>query len=215
MELLELKSVWDTVINETTKKEQLTEFEVANTIKKDSKNALSKIKRVMYFKFIIGSLTLSISLLMLIGTFVIPEKVNFFEEFFNINENRIFLSSIIIFIGFMLSANYKPFIEIKQFNRSSENIKNSLKRFIVIMEKTIKINIYSGAIINSTLFTWVFYAVAFKTEPFSWNLKGFIFIAVPFITFSLFYLLGKYEQKIKFGNHLKKLKSCLKEIEEK
>lgn len=114
----------------------------------------------------------------------------------------------------MLNANYKPFIEIKKFNRSSETIKNSLLQFISIMEKTIKLNIYSGAIFNSTLFTWVFYAVAFKSEPFSWNPKGFVMLAVPFVTFSLFYLWGKYEQKLKFGNNLSQLKTCLKEIEE-
>lgn len=214
MELLELKSVWKTVIDETTKKEQLTEFEMANRIKKDSKNALSKIKRVMYFKFIIGGLTLAVSLLILIGTFTIPEKFNFFDTIFNITENRIFLSSIIVFISYMLSSNYKPFIEIKQFSRSSENIKDSLRRFIHIMEKTIKINIYSGALFNSALFTWIFYAFAFKNEPFSWNPKGFILLAIPFVTFTLLYLWSKYEQYLKFGKKLNQLKTCLKEFEE-
>lgn len=104
MELLELKSVWNSVIEEASSHEYIDENKVANTIKKDSKNILSKIKRVMYFKFVFGSFTLAASALMFIGTFIIPKKVNFLEDVFTITENKLFLSSIIIFISFMLNA---------------------------------------------------------------------------------------------------------------
>jgi len=51
MELLELKSVWNAVIDESNPKDNIDRFVVEKSIKKDSKSVLGKIKRVMYFKF--------------------------------------------------------------------------------------------------------------------------------------------------------------------
>ena len=57
MELLELKSVWDVVVEDTISKERVDEFVVEKSIKKDSKSVLAKIKRVMLFKFAFGGLS--------------------------------------------------------------------------------------------------------------------------------------------------------------
>ena len=215
MELVELKSIWDVVIEDTISKESIDEFVVAKSIKKDSKTVLAKIKRVMYLKFIIGGFTLLVSVLMFIGSFIMPEKVIFLENIFDLTENRLFLLCIAVFILGMLTVNFLAFKEIKKFDRSTSTIKASLQKFVKIMEDTIKLNIYSGAIFNAMLFTWIFYATAFKDEPFSWEPKGYIVLAVPFVTFILLYFLGKYEQKLKFGNYVNQLKSNLKDIEEK
>lgn len=213
MELLELKSVWDVVIQETIKANKIDEFVVAKSIKKDSKTVIAKIKRVMYLKFFLGGLTLVVSVLMAIGTFVIPEKFTFLESIFNVTENRIFLSTMIIFIGGMLTANYFAFKGIRLFNSSETNIKTSLEKFIKIMGRTIRLNIYSGAIFNAFAITWIFYAIAFKEELFNWNMKGFIVAIVPIVTFVVFYFWGRYEQKLKFGNYLDQLKDNLKSLE--
>ncbi|MGB5820939.1 MAG: hypothetical protein WBG90_15745, partial [Saonia sp.] len=109
MELLELKSVWDVVVAETISKEHVDEFVVAKSIKKDSKTVLAKIKRVMYLKFSVGGLSVILCAALLTGSFIEPEKFTFYESFFDLTDNRIFLVTVIIFMLGMLSWNFRAF----------------------------------------------------------------------------------------------------------
>jgi len=213
MELLELKSAWDVVVKYSISRDDVDEFVVTRIIMKDSKTALSKIKRVMYFKFIFGGFTLIVGAVMIIGLFVSPNKFIFLENIFSLTENKAFLSSVVLFMAGMLTANYQAFKEIARFSYGVD-LKSSLQRFIKIMTLTIKINIYSGAIFNSFALTWIFYVFAYRDELFKWNIKAFIVLTVSIVTFVGMYFLSRYEQKIKFGNHLNELKSQLKEIED-
>lgn len=216
MELLELKSVWDVVVEDTISKERVDEFVVEKSIKKDSKSVLAKIKRVMLFKFAFGGLSLVICLVMFIGSFIEPEKFTFYENIFDLTDNRIFLITIILFMGAMLSWNFKAFREIKYFETNVSSVKESLKRFIAIMGHTIKLNIYSGAAFNSVAFGWICYLAN--------NKKGFVegtFQIALMVTMAtilgavIFYYLSRYEQNLKFGNYLNRLKSYLKDLQEK
>lgn len=213
MELLELKSAWDIIIQETISKNSIDEFVITKSANSRSKTVLSKIKRVMYFKFIFGGLTLLSGIVMVAGLFIAPEKFIFLERIFNLNENRIFLSSVVLFVSGMLFANFLVFRGIINFNHSI-NLKSSLQRFIKIMERTIKLNIYSGTIFNTAAITWVFYAFYFKGEPFLWGARLIVLAIVPFITFTAMYFWSRYEQQLKFGNYLNQLKSNLKDIEQ-
>jgi hypothetical protein len=216
MELLELKSVWDVVVEDTISKERVDEFVVEKSIKKDSKSVLAKIKRVMLFKFAFGGLSLVICLVMFIGSFIEPEKFTFYENIFDLTDNRIFLITIILFMGAMLSWNFKAFREIKCFETNVSSVKESLKRFIAIIGHTIKLNIYSGAAFNSVAFGWICYLAN--------NKKGFVegtFQIALMVTMAtilgavIFYYLSRYEQNLKFGNYLNRLKSYLKDLQEK
>ena len=216
MELLELKSVWDVVVEDTISKERMDEFVVEKSIKKDSKSVLAKIKRVMFFKFAFGGLSLVICLIMLIGSYANPEKFTFYENIFDLIDNRIFLATIILFMAAMLSWNFKAFREIKHFETKATTVKESLARFISIMGLTIKLNVYSGAAFNSVAFGWICYLAN--------NKKGFvegtfqIALMVTLVTILgavIFYYLSRYEQKLKFGNYLNQLKSYLKDLQEK
>lgn len=216
MELLELKSVWNAVLDETISKEKVDEFVVEKSIKKDSKSVFAKIKRVMYFKFIIGTLSLIGSLVMLIGSFINPEEFTFYEIVFDLIDNRIFLITIIVFMSAMLSWNFKAFLEIKYFETRTKSIKKSLGKFIDIMGRTIKLNVYSGTAFNSIALGWIFYLVN--------NKKGFVegtfqialvVIMVTMVSAIVFYYLSGYEQKLKFGNYLNQLKSNLDDLNEK
>jgi len=91
MELLELKSVWSVVVDETILNEKVDSFVVEKSIKKDSKSVLAKIKKVLYFKFIVGILSLVGCFVMLIGSFIDPEQFTFYEAIFDLSDNRIFL----------------------------------------------------------------------------------------------------------------------------
>ncbi|MGB5820973.1 MAG: hypothetical protein WBG90_15915 [Saonia sp.] len=216
MELLELKSVWEAVVDDTIATDRVDEYVVEKSIKKDSKSVLAKIKRVMYLKFSLGALSLVICIVMLIGSFISPSKFTFYEAIFDITDNRIFLVTIIFFMAAMLSWNFNAFREIKQFETSSATVKESLKQFIGIMGRTIKLNIYSSVVFNSIAFGWICYLLN--------NRKGFaegilqitlMVLAAIFIGAVFFYFLSRYEQKIKFGDYLNQLKTNLKDLSEK
>ena len=216
MELLELKSIWNVVVEETISTDNVDDFVVEKSLKKDSKSVLTKIKRVMYFKFSLGGLSLLICIVMLIGLFINPEQFTFYEAIFDLSDNRIFLATVIVFLSAMLSWNFKAFREIKHFESRTRSVKESLRRFISIMGRTIKLNIYSGAAFNSIALGWICYLVN--------NKKGFVegtfqiallVILATALGAILFYNLSRYEQKIKFGNYLNQLKSYLKDLQEK
>lgn len=216
MELLELKSVWDVVVEDTISKERVDEFVVEKSIKKDSKSVLAKIKRVMLFKFAFGGLSLVICLVMFIGSFIEPEKFTFYENIFDLTDNRIFLITIILFMGAMLSWNFKAFREIKYFETNVSSVKESLKRFIAIMGHTIKLNIYSGAAFNSVAFGWICYLANNKKDFVEGTFQIALMVTMATILGAvIFYYLSRYEQKLKFGNYLNRLKSYLKDLQEK
>lgn len=216
MELLELKSVWDAVVDDTIAKDNVDEFVVEKSIKKDSKSVLAKIKRVMYFKFALGGISMILCIAMFIGSFINPEKFTFYESLFDLTDNRIFLATVVLFLLAMLSWNFKAFREIKRFETKATTVKESLTRFISIMERTIKLNVYSGAAFNSVAFGWICYLAN--------NKKGFVegtfqttlmVILATILGAVIFYYLSRYEQKLKFGNYLNQLKSYLKDLQEK
>jgi hypothetical protein len=216
MELLELKSVWDVVVEDTISKERVDELVVEKSIKNDSKSVLAKIKRVMYFKFILGGLSLSLCVVMLIGSYINPVKFTFYESIFDLTDNRIFLATVIFFLSAMLTWNFKAFREIKHFEIKAKTVKESLARFIGIMGLTIKLNIYSGAAFNSVAFGWICYLANNKKSLVEGTFQIVLMVTLATIAGAvIFYYLSRYEQKLKFGNYLNQLKSYLKDLQEK
>ncbi len=216
MELLELKSIWNVVIEETISKDKMDEFVVEKSIKKESKTVLAKIKKVMYLKFAVGGLSLVLCVVMLIGSFMEPEKFTFYENILDLTDNRIFMATFILFMSMMLSWNFRAFREIKNFQTIATSVKESLGRVIGIMERTIKLNVYFGALFNAMVLGWVFYLLNNKKDFFMSTIEVVLATALVFlIGIFLFYFLSSYEQKIKFGNYLDQLKLYLKDLQEK
>lgn len=216
MELLELKSVWKAVIDESILKDTIDTLVVENSIKKDSKSVLGKIKSVMYFKFIFGTFSVLATSVMFIGSFINPDQFTFLETICSLTDNRILLATIIAFMTAMLSWNFRAFGEIKQFERNTTNIKVSLEKFIGIMAQTIKLNVYSSMVFNSVAIGWFAYLLNntqhFIEGTFQITLVVAVVVMVSAITF---YFISSYEQKVKFGNHLDQLKSNLYDLDEK
>ena len=216
MELLELKSVWNAVVHETISKDKMDEFVVETSIKKESKTVLAKIKKVMYLKFVVGGFSLILGVLILLGTFIEPEKFTFYETIFDLTDNRMFLATIIIFMSAMLSWNFRAFREIKRFETRTTTIKESLYKFIDLMGRTIKLNVYFGTVFNCVALGWICYLVnnkiGFAEGLFQITLIAILVTAVGAV---VFYFLSRYEQKLKFGNYLSQLKSNLEDLNEK
>lgn len=216
MELLELKSVWNVVVDDTIARDKVDEFVVEKSIKKDSKSVLAKIKRVMYFKFTLGGLSLVLCIIMLIGSFISPEKFTFYEAIFDVTDNRIFLATVIVFLSAMLSSNFKAFREITHFETRATTVKDSLARFIGIMGRTIKLNVYFGTAFNSIAFGWICYLANNKKDFVEGTFQIALMVTLATILGAVvFYYLSRYEQKVKFGNYLHQLKTFLKDLQEK
>jgi len=215
MELLELKSVWNVVIENTISKEHVDEFIVAKSIKKDSKSLLNKIKRVMYLKFFLGGLTLILCATILVGSFIKSENFTFYPSVFDIIDNRLFLVTIIVFMALMLSWNFKAFREINRFETTASSIKESLSKFIGIMGKTIQLNIYFGTVFNALALGWIFYLINNRKGFFEDSIEVILMTAlVTAVGFMLSFFINRFEQKLKFGNYLNQLKSNLKYLDE-
>lgn len=216
MELLELKSVWDVVVSEAISKENVDEFVVEKSIKKNSRSVFAKIMRVMYFKFSLGGLSLLICFAMLIGSFIHPEQFTFYEAIFDLTDNRVFLTTIIIFMSAMLSWNFRAFREIKRFETRVTNVKESLKKLFSIIGKTIKLNIYFGTTFNSIALGWICYLANKKMDFVESMFQTILLVILTTVVSAIvFYYLSRYEQKIKFGNYLNQLKSNLEDLDEK
>lgn len=216
MELLELKSIWKAVIEEAISKNKMDELIVEKSIRKNSKTVVAKIKRVMYVKFVIGGLSLVLCIYMLIGSFMEPENFTFYENIFDLTDNRIFLATFILFMSMMISWNFRAFREIKNFQTITTSVKESLGGVIGIMERTIKLNVYFGVLFNATALGWVFYLLNNKKDFFISTVEVVLATASVFLLGGfLFYFLSIYEQKIKFGNYLNQLKLLLKDLQEK
>ena len=215
MELLELKSVWDVAIEDAISKERVDEFVVTKSIKKDSKTVLNKIKRVMYFKFFLGGLSLILCTTVLVGSFIEPENFTFYESVFDLNDNRIFLGTIVLFMSAILSWNFKAFREVSHFETTTASVKESLRKLVSIMGKTIQLNIYSGAAFNALALGWVFYLINNKKGFFMDTIEIVLMtVLVIVVAVILSFFISRFEQKLKFGNYLNQLKSNLKDMDE-
>ncbi|NCP60010.1 MAG: hypothetical protein GW839_06880 [Flavobacteriales bacterium] len=215
MELLELKSVWNVVIENTISEEHVDEFVVAKSIKKDSKSLLNKIKRVMYLKFFLGGLTLMLCTAILVGSFIKPESFTFYPSVFDLKDNRLLLVTIVVFMTLMLSWNFRAFREINRFETTASTIKESLGKFIRIMEKTIQLNVYFGTVFNTLAFGWIFYIIINRKGFLESNIEIVLMTALVMVVGAILsFFISHFEQKLKFGNYLNQLKSNLKDLDE-
>ena len=215
MELVELKSVWEAVVEESISKDTIDVYGVEQTISKDSNSVLAKIKRVMYFKFLLGFFFLFLFLFLLLGSFLNPEKFTFYEAILDTQDNQIFLVTGILFITAMLSCNYRAFREIIFFEASASTVKESLRRFIGIMEKTIRLNIYISTAFDSIALGWIAYLVNKKAGLVEGAIQlSALVIVAALIGAVVFYFIAHFKQKVKFGNYLDQLKSNLEDLNE-
>jgi len=213
MELLGLKTIWQSITANTIEKDIVEERFVSKTIHSKSNAEVSKIKRVMLFKLVFGSLAGIMTILFAILSITNPAKVTFFNSIFSPSEYTIFFGSMALSISVMVILNYRAFRVITKFQTSSTNLKDSLARVIKVMENAMKLNIYSDALMTPIIVTWMTYAKVFSERELTLKLGVIVLVVVPLLTFSFSYFFQSYSQKLKFGNFVSRLKSYLKSLE--
>jgi hypothetical protein len=95
------------------------------------------------------------------------------------------------------------------------NLKENLRHFISAMKEAIAFNIYSDVIITPIIFTWAYYAYAFKDHTLDFDVRTALLFILPILVGQLSYLLGKFIQHLKFGKYLDRLSSYLESLQKK
>ncbi len=215
MELIELKMIWQSTNASTLERDFVEEHVVSKTIHKKSNTEISKIKRVMRFKLVFGSFISIMMILFAIVSILKPMKITFLNSIFSSPwEYTIFFSSMALSIGAMVFYNYKAFRVISKFQASSSNLMESLSQVIRVMENTMKLNVYSDAIMTPIIVTWITYMKVFNERGLTLKAEIIVLVIVPFLTFCFSYYFQRFAQKLKFGNYVNRLKSFLRTFEQ-
>lgn len=214
MKLSELKSTWNALEEEKAPKDTSAILGLERLPKTHSRSTLAKIKRSLLFKLWFAGTTLLISSTILTGSFIRPAKFTFFESFLDLTDNRILLVTMVIFLVIILIGNARAFKEIRSFQTKADTIKVSLAHFIGIMERTIRLNIFTNTAFNTLVVGWIGFLIGQRTGIFGEVEPLMVPLALGGLGALLFYRLAQYGQQLKFGRYLDQLKSNLKTLKE-
>ena len=214
MELIELKSAWDLLQQDIVNNDKVEESKIVTSIHSKSKSEISKIKRVLYLKFVVALLSIVAAIgLALIS--IINTTFNPLDFIFSPFESATFFLIMALSISVMVYFNYKAYSQIKSVQSSSLNLKANLESFIGAMKNAIAFNIFSDTIMTPIIATWIYYAYAFKNHQLGFDLRTTLLIILPFVIGILSYFFQRFMQHLKFGKYLNRLSDYLNSLQKK
>ncbi len=214
MELIELKSAWDLLQQDIVNNDKVEESKIVTSIHSKSKSEISKIKRVLYLKFVVALLSIVAAIgLALIS--IINTTFNPLDFIFSPFESATFFLIMALSISVMVYFNYKAYSQIKSVQSSSLNLKANLESFIGAMKNAIAFNIFSDTIMTPIIATWIYYAYAFKNHQLGFDLRTALLIILPFVIGVLSYFFQRFMQHLKFGKYLNRLSDYLNSLQKK
>lgn len=209
MDLIELKSTWDLLQEDVISNDKVNEERLMTSLHSKSKSEISKIKRGLRVKFVIGSVSILFAATLALMSMIKP-AFNPLDFIFSSVESAAFLGIMALTLAAMVIFNLRAYAQIESVETSALNLKENLQQFIKAMKKAIAFNIYSDTLITPIIVTWIYYAYAFQDHPFDTDLRTSFLIILPVLTGLLSYLLGRFMQQLKFGKYLDRL-SCYME----
>jgi hypothetical protein len=212
MEIIELKSAWNLLQQEIITNDNVDEGKIINLLHSKSKSEISKIKRGLQLKFVIATLSSIVAIGLAIIAIVSPAQ-NPLDFVFSPQESASFFLVMAITISIVVFFSVKAYMLIKTIQQSSLNLKDNLKTFIDAMKKAVALNIFSDTIMTPIIFTWVYYAYAFKNHSLGFDLRTALLFVLPIIIGLLSFFLQKLMQQLKFGKYLDRLSAYLDDLE--
>jgi hypothetical protein len=214
MDLIELKSAWNRLQQDVISNDTVEEDKIITSVHSKSKSEISKIKRALQVKFVLGtiSILLAAALAFLSG---INPALNPLDFIFSPTETAAFLGLMASTLAAMVYLNLRAYSQIEAVESSAMNLKENLRHFISAMKEAIAFNIYSDVIITPIIFTWAYYAYAFKDHTLDFDVRTALLFILPILVGQLSYLLGKFIQHLKFGKYLDRLSSYLESLQKK
>lgn len=214
MELIELKSAWDLLQQDVISNDSVEEHKIAMSIHSKSRSEISKIKRGLQVKFVIASVSIVFAAALAFLSILKP-ALNPLDFIFSPIESAAFLGLMAFSLAAMVYFNFQAYSRIKAVQSSSLNLKDNLERFVYAMKTGIAFNIYSDAFITPIIFTWAYYAYAFRDQPFDTDVRTALLFILPILVGVLSYLLGRFLQHLKFGKYLDRLGGYLESLQKK
>ena len=214
MEFTEFKSSWNLLQQDVITTDTVDKSTIKTSVHSKSKSEISKIKRGLHIKFVIGSVSIvfaaALSLLPLLNPAFNP-----LDFILSPTETAAFLGVMALSLAAMVIFNLRAYTKIEAVETSALNLKENLQHFIVAMKKAIAFNIYSDVLITPIIITWAYYAYAFEGHTLAFDGRTALLFILPILTGVFSYLLGKFIQNLKFGKYLSRLSSYLDSLQKK
>ena len=214
MDLIELKSAWNLLQQDVISNDTVEEEKIKTSVHSKSKSEISKIKRALHIKFVIASVSIVFAAALAFLSVINP-ALNPLDFIFSPIESAAFLGLMALSLATMVYLNLQAYSKIEAVESSALNLKENLQHFIGAMKKAIAFNIYSDVIITPIIFTWAYYAYAFRDHPLDFDGRTALLFMLPILVGVFSYLLGKFIQNLKFGKYLDRLSGYLESLQKK
>lgn len=214
MELTDLKSIWKKVVDEQGAKYQLDEQHVRSVIHKKSNATISKVKRELRLK---GWMSGAVGILTIILAPVFLFENNDHNYPLDTIFSRLEMSTIMLFVGIILLALFINIIisykKITTFQRTSDNLKLTIRATIELLKRIVKLGIFSEVISVPFVVTWIAYKKLFQDDGLILDIRLLYLSLIALTVIVLKYHLIKYFQNRKFGPYIDSLQECLDDID--
>lgn len=214
MELMELKSAWNLLEQDVISNDTVEEDKIKTSVHSKSKSEISKIKRALQVKFVFGSISILLAAALAFLSMINP-ALNPLDFIFSPTETAAFLGLMALTLAAMVYLNLRAYSQIEAVESSVLNLKENLQHFISAMKDAIAFNIYSDVIITPIIFTWAYYAYAFRDHTLDFDVRTALLFILPILVGVLSYLLGRFMQHLKFGRYLGRLSGYLESLQKK
>ena len=214
MEFTEFKSSWNLLQQDVITTDTVDKSTIKRSVHSKSKSEISKIKRGLHIKFVIGSVSIVFAAALALLSLLNP-AFNPLDFIFSPTETAAFLGVMALSLAAMVIFNLRAYTKIEAVETSALNLKENLQHFIDAMKKAIAFNIYSDVLITPIIITWAYYAYAFKSHTLAFDGRTALLFILPILTGVFSYLLGKFIQNLKFGKYLGRLSSYLDSLQKK
>ncbi len=215
MELSQLKNIWESANSQLDEEFRMSKEEFRVSIRKRSNTVISKVKRIMKFKIIMG--TICIFLLLFVGINLDWREVG--DEFILgvplSNPELLILYGFLAVLVLLLSLyNLFSYRKIIAYQRSSFDLKKSLSEIIAVIKNIIQLGIITDVIGMTCIAFFLLYIQLYKYQTIQSDYPMLIILLGTLITPFFVYRLTKFLQFRKYGNYLQALETYRDELEE-
>lgn len=167
MELQELKSIWVACDKQAEDVETLNRLALSSSIRARSEMVISRLDRTMKKKTFMAILTGVVALFLVVSPWVSPDQDYLFDNIFGPQQmsSIFFLMGMIVFIG--AYYNWKAHQKILDLQKTTVDLRNSLKESINVLVHVQNLKIISDAFGAPFFSIWAIVVVVYGHEGFT------------------------------------------------
>jgi hypothetical protein len=209
IELEDLKSIWSNKIEKDIGQQKVEQEKIRLLLNKKSTNIIDRVRKNLLGEIIMFCICL-----------VLVACVPFY---FHSKEVSILCAVVVVVIFIPYLVYYiKKYSELKRFFSYNENIKSSLQLLITQLEKYLNIYFWGSLLLTPVSGFLSGFAILYEMKALGFLLYFDVFSSATLsliLSFALLltllsYPVMKWYIRKLYGQHLEKLKDCLKELEE-